>query len=148
MRHNFNCGARIKSRISCWSMNFILFIITIFFMFSLVRPLIRHYILTLAFFFCFFFIAICPTSKWYQLDGFHLHVVRDLTEKTTTLPPPIPTPASTSIAAEAPKPNGLVSTLSSLAISKSGPSSVSMQGFLDKAADEGLVIIQSPKVRI
>ncbi|XP_004486692.1 uncharacterized protein [Cicer arietinum] len=81
-----------------------------------------------------------------KLDGFHLHVVRDLTEKTTTLPPPIPTPASTSIAAEAPKPNGLVSTLSSLAISKSGPSSVSMQGFLDKAADEGLVIIQSPKV--
>ncbi|WJX69218.1 hypothetical protein P8452_53493 [Trifolium repens] len=55
-----------------------------------------------------------------KLEGFHLRVVRDLTEKTKTLPPPsLATPA---------------------------PYSVSTDGFLDKAADEGLVIIKSPRV--
>ncbi|XP_058774129.1 uncharacterized protein LOC131648381 [Vicia villosa] len=71
-----------------------------------------------------------------KLDGFHLRVMRGLTENTKTLPPPIP----------APEPNGSVSTSSSLTIFKPAPSSISIQGFLDKAADEGLVIIQSPKV--
>ncbi|CAJ2661324.1 unnamed protein product [Trifolium pratense] len=82
-----------------------------------------------------------------KLDGFHLRVVRDLTEKTKTLPPP-PTlaPISTNATAEAPKLNGSVSIPTSLAFSKPEPFSVSIQAFLDKAADEGLVIIQSPRV--
>ncbi|GAU11063.1 hypothetical protein TSUD_113560 [Trifolium subterraneum] len=88
-----------------------------------------------------------------KLDGFHLRVVRDLTEKTKTLPPPIVAPLSINTTAEAPKPNGsasipsgAVSIPTSLAISKPVPFSVSIQAFLDKAADEGLVIIQSPRV--
>ncbi|XP_061354785.1 uncharacterized protein LOC133299342 [Gastrolobium bilobum] len=80
-----------------------------------------------------------------KLDGFHLHVVRDLTEKIKTPPPPIPASVSVNTFTEAPKSNGPVST-SSLAISKPVPSSGSIQRFLDKAADEGLVLILSPKV--
>ncbi|XP_058765836.1 uncharacterized protein LOC131639346 [Vicia villosa] len=81
-----------------------------------------------------------------KLDGFHLRVVRGLTENTTTLPLPILAPESINSTDEVPQPNGLVSTSSSLTIFKPAPSSISIQGFLDKAADEGLVIIQSPKV--
>lgn len=83
-----------------------------------------------------------------KLDGFHLRVVRDLTEKSKTLPPSIPAPVSINTPAEAPKPNGSVSTLTTLAISKPVPSSLSIEGFLEKAADEGLVIIHSPTVGI
>ncbi|KAK2425389.1 biotin/lipoyl attachment domain-containing protein [Trifolium repens] len=81
-----------------------------------------------------------------KLEGFHLRVVRDLTEKTKTLPPPSLAPVSINTTAEAPKTNGSVSTPTSLAISKPAPYSVSTDGFLDKAADEGLVIIKSPRV--
>lgn len=73
--------------------------------------------------------------------------MRDLTEKSKTLPPSIPAPVSINTPAEAPKPNGSVSTLTTLAISKPAPSSLSIEGFLEKAADEGLVIIHSPTVR-
>ncbi|PNX98889.1 biotin carboxyl carrier acetyl-CoA carboxylase [Trifolium pratense] len=83
-----------------------------------------------------------------KLDGFHLRVVRDLTEKTKTLPPPTLAPISTNATAEAPKLNGSVSIPTSLAFSKPEPFSVSIQAFLDKAADEGLVIIQSPRMQI
>ncbi|CAI8611847.1 unnamed protein product [Vicia faba] len=76
-----------------------------------------------------------------KLDGFHLRVVRGLAENTKTLPPPIPAPESINSVIEAP-----VSTSSSLAIFKPAPSSLSIQRFLDKAAAEGLVIIQSPAV--
>ncbi|CAI8605102.1 unnamed protein product [Vicia faba] len=76
-----------------------------------------------------------------KLDGFHLRVMRGLTENTKTLPPPIPAPESINSIVEAP-----VSTSSSSAIFKPTPSSLSIQGFLDKVADEGLVIIQSPTV--
>ncbi|XP_027342604.1 uncharacterized protein LOC113855247 isoform X2 [Abrus precatorius] len=80
-----------------------------------------------------------------KLAGFHLHVVRDLSEKVKTLPPPIPSSVSINNVTETPKSNGSVPT-TSLAISEPLPSSGSIQRFLDKAADEGLVIIQSPKV--
>ncbi|KAJ1413402.1 putative biotin carboxyl carrier protein of acetyl-CoA carboxylase-like [Sesbania bispinosa] len=80
-----------------------------------------------------------------KLAGFHLHVVRDSTDKINTLPPPITASVSINTVTEAPKSNGPVPT-SSVAISKPVPSIGSIQRFLDKAADEGLVIIQSPKV--
>jgi hypothetical protein len=91
---------------------------------------------------------VISSSLPYQLEGFHLRVVRDLTEKTKTLPPPSLAPVSINTTAEAPKPNGSVSIPTSLAISKPAPYSVSTEGFLDKAADEGLVIIKSPRVSI
>jgi hypothetical protein len=91
---------------------------------------------------------VISSSLPYQLEGFHLRVVRDLTEKTKTLPPPSLAPVSINTTAEAPKPNGSVSTPTSLAISKPAPYSLSTEGFLDKAADEGLVIIKSPRVSI
>lgn len=78
--------------------------------------------------------------------------MRDLTEQNETLPPPTPIPASVSVndVVETPKTNGSVST-TSLAISNPlgqvyFPGSI--QRFLDKAKDEGLVIIPCPKVRI
>ncbi|KAL5071968.1 hypothetical protein RYX36_022855 [Vicia faba] len=81
---------------------------------------------------------VCDTTSIAELE---LKVMRGLTENTKTLPPPIPALESINYVVEAP-----VSTSSSLAIFNPAPSSLSIQGFLDKAADEGLVIIQSPAV--
>jgi hypothetical protein len=53
---------------------------------------------------------VISSSLPYQLEGFHLRVVRDLTEKTKTLPPPSLATVSINTTAEAPKPNGSVST--------------------------------------
>lgn len=93
---------------------------------------------------------LCDTTSVRELElklaGFHLRVVRDLTEQIKTLPPPIPDPVSiTNVTEETTKTNGSVS-MTSLAISKLAPSPDPLQRFLDKAADEGLVIIPSPKV--
>ncbi|XP_019436382.1 PREDICTED: uncharacterized protein LOC109342826 isoform X2 [Lupinus angustifolius] len=99
----------------------------------------------------FLLTKLCETSSVRELElkiaGFHLHVVRDLTEKIRTPPPAIPASISVNPVSEAPKSNGAVSS-TSLAISKPvvPSSSGSIQRFLDKAADEGLVIIYSPKV--
>jgi hypothetical protein len=72
--------------------------------------------------------------------------MRDLTGKVKPAPPPSPAPVSVIATAEAPAPaNGSVSTLS-LAISKPVPPSRGVQIFLEKAADEGLVILKSPRV--
>ncbi|GAV84364.1 Biotin_lipoyl domain-containing protein, partial [Cephalotus follicularis] len=69
---------------------------------------------------------------------------RDLAWKTSVSPPPpSPAPISLNTALEAPDLNGSVST-SSLAITKPVPSTGGIQTFLGKAADEGLMIIQSP----
>ncbi|KAL5156531.1 hypothetical protein HKD37_15G041481 [Glycine soja] len=69
----------------------------------------------------FLLTKLCDTSSIGELDlklaGFHLHVVRDLTEKTKTLPPPIPASESIINVTETPKTNGSVST-TSLAVSK------------------------------
>ncbi|GAV65990.1 Biotin_lipoyl domain-containing protein [Cephalotus follicularis] len=81
-----------------------------------------------------------------KLDGFRLYVLRDLASKTSVPPPPpSPAPISLNTAPEAPDLNGSVST-SSLAITKPVPSTGGIQMFLGKAADEGLMIIQSPRV--
>jgi len=72
--------------------------------------------------------------------------VRDVTNKNKTLPPPVPA----SVSVETPKANGSVST-TSLAISNPVdliPSPESIQILLDRAADEGWVIIPCPRVRI
>uniref|UniRef100_A0A2N9HIZ4 Lipoyl-binding domain-containing protein n=1 Tax=Fagus sylvatica TaxID=28930 RepID=A0A2N9HIZ4_FAGSY len=78
-----------------------------------------------------------------KLAGFRLYVMRDLTGKTEPPPSQSPAPVSVSATAEAPA-NGSVST--SLAISKPVPSSGGFQTFLEKAADEGLVFLKSPRV--
>lgn len=79
---------------------------------------------------------------------------RDLTEKNKAthqpLPPPPPPPASSlaitvKTTTDASDLNGSVST--SLALSKQVPSSGGIKTFLDRAADEGLMILQSPRVR-
>ncbi|GAV59230.1 LOW QUALITY PROTEIN: hypothetical protein CFOL_v3_02761, partial [Cephalotus follicularis] len=81
-----------------------------------------------------------------KLDGFWLYVSRDLAWKTSVSPPPpSPAPISLKTALEAPDLNGSVST-SSLAITKPVPSTGGIQTFLGKAADEGLMIIQSPRL--
>ncbi|GAV62812.1 LOW QUALITY PROTEIN: Biotin_lipoyl domain-containing protein, partial [Cephalotus follicularis] len=80
-----------------------------------------------------------------KLDGFRLYVSRDLAWKTSmSPPPPSPAPISLNTALEAPDLNGSVST-SYLAITKPVPSTGGIT-FLGKAADEGLMIIQSPRV--
>jgi len=94
--------------------------------------------------------TICDTTSVVEfelkLGEFHLHVMRDLTGKVKPAPPPSPAPVSVIATAEAPAPaNGSVSTLS-LAISKPVPPSRGVQIFLEKAADEGLVILKSPRV--
>lgn len=92
---------------------------------------------------------ICDTTSIAEfelkLDGFRLYVSRDQIGKSIPASPPISTPVSVSATVEAPHLNGSVSP-PSLAISKLLSSSSRVQTLLDKAADEGLVIIQSPRV--
>lgn len=92
--------------------------------------------------------TICDTTSiaefQLKLGGFQLRVVRDLTEKNKPPLPPRPTPVSAIAAAEAPA-NGSASA-SSLAIYKPLLFSGGIQAFIEKAADEGLVIIPSPVV--
>ncbi|XP_062008252.1 uncharacterized protein LOC133725135 isoform X2 [Rosa rugosa] len=88
--------------------------------------------------------TICDTSSVAEVE-LKLHVVRELTEEGSTPPPPIPAPVSASTPAEAPESNGSVPS-QSLAITRPEPSSRDIQTLLDKAADDGLVLIQSPRV--
>ncbi|KAJ7962887.1 biotin carboxyl carrier protein of acetyl-CoA carboxylase [Quillaja saponaria] len=94
-------------------------------------------------------IEVCDTSSIAEFElkfgGFHLHLTRDLAEKTIPPPAPIPDSGSVNTTAEAPNSNGSNST-SSLAIAKPMSFSGGIQRLLDKAADEGLVIINSPRV--
>ncbi|GMY34173.1 biotin carboxyl carrier protein of acetyl-coa carboxylase [Fagus crenata] len=91
--------------------------------------------------------TLCDTTSIMEFElklaGFRLFVMRDLTGKTEPPPSQSPAPVSVSATAEAPA-NGSVST--SLAISKPVPSSGGFQTFLEKAADEGLVLLKSPRV--
>ena len=68
-------------------------------------------------------------------------------EPPPAIPSPPPVNVSTNKTVEAPDSNGAVSA-PSLAITKPLSSSGRIQSLLDKAADEGLVILQSRKVRI
>ncbi|OAY36837.1 biotin carboxyl carrier protein of acetyl-CoA carboxylase [Manihot esculenta] len=110
---------------------------------------------------------ICNTTSIAEFEmkvgGFRLYVMRDLTEKSK-LPPlptlapasaPAPAPSnSTALASpsvsvdtisKAPDSNGSVSS-TSLVVSKPVPFSGGIKSFLDRAADEGLIILQSPRV--
>ncbi|XP_021731874.1 uncharacterized protein LOC110698681 [Chenopodium quinoa] len=94
---------------------------------------------------------ICDTTSIAEfelkLNGFHLHVTRELSKAVD--PPPLPPSGSASMssntAVEAPSLNGPVSP-SSLAITKAEPLDIVADTLLERAANEGLVIIQSPKV--
>uniref|UniRef100_A0A2P2JHQ0 Lipoyl-binding domain-containing protein n=1 Tax=Rhizophora mucronata TaxID=61149 RepID=A0A2P2JHQ0_RHIMU len=84
-----------------------------------------------------------------KLGGFRLYVMRDLIEKSKP-PPPVSPPlplASVPVSKnskEASDSNESVST--SLAITKAAPAYGGIQSFVDRAADEGLMILQSPRV--
>lgn len=99
----------------------------------------------------FLLTEICDTTSIAEfelkLNGFHLHVRRALSGGIAPHPSYIPGPASITAdsAAEVPASNGSVST-SSLAISKVGSSEGDAGTLLERAADEGYAIIQSPKV--
>ncbi|TYI60150.1 hypothetical protein E1A91_D10G085500v1 [Gossypium mustelinum] len=95
---------------------------------------------------------ICSTTSIAEfelkLGGFRLYMVRNLAGNSEPPPPilsPPPVSVSTNKTVEAPKSNGTVSTPSSV-ITRPLSSSGRIESFLDKAADEGLVILQSPKV--
>ncbi|KAB2008173.1 hypothetical protein ES319_D10G080800v1 [Gossypium barbadense] len=95
---------------------------------------------------------ICSTTSIAEfelkLGGFRLYMVRNLAGNSEPPPPilsPPPVSVSTNKTVEAPKSNGTVSTPSSV-ITRPLSSSGRIESFLDKAADEGLVILQSSKV--
>ncbi|XP_012454990.2 LOW QUALITY PROTEIN: uncharacterized protein LOC105776691 [Gossypium raimondii] len=92
---------------------------------------------------------ICSTTSIAEfelkLGGFRLYMVWNLAGKSEPPPPPPPVSVSTNKTVEAPKSNETVST-PSLVITRPLSSSGRIESFLDKAADEGLVILQSPKV--
>ncbi|XP_070005978.1 uncharacterized protein [Nicotiana sylvestris] len=92
---------------------------------------------------------ICDTTSIAEVDlklgGFHLYVKRDLTGPSTTSLPAISNPVNIHSSVEVADSNGSASS-PSLAITKSSPPSDGIRTIIDKAADEGLVIIQSPRV--
>ncbi|XP_061980796.1 uncharacterized protein LOC133701044 isoform X3 [Populus nigra] len=86
-----------------------------------------------------------PNSS--ELGGFRLYVMRDLTEKNEPTSQPLPPPplaVTVKTTTDSSDLNGSAST--SLAISKQEPSFWGIKSFLDRAADEGLMILQSPRV--
>nr|GEU37387.1 biotin/lipoyl attachment [Tanacetum cinerariifolium] len=91
---------------------------------------------------------ICDTTSIAEfelkLGEFRLYVLRDLIGESTSSPPPVSAPVVTANV-EATEQNVSASS-PSLAITKVEPSSVGIQIILDTAADEGLTIIQSPRV--
>ncbi|OIT02795.1 PREDICTED: uncharacterized protein LOC109227425 [Nicotiana attenuata] len=96
-----------------------------------------------------FLTEICDTTSIAEVDlklgGFHLYVKRDLTGQSTTSLPALSNPVNIHSSVEVADSNGSASS-PSLAITKSSPPSDGIQMMIDKAADEGLVIIQSPRV--
>lgn len=92
---------------------------------------------------------ICDTTSVAEfelkLGGFRLYVSRNLagkTEPSPLAPPPASAPVTVNTS---PVQNGSASS-PSLAITKAATSSVGIESFIDTAADEGLMILQSPKV--
>lgn len=92
---------------------------------------------------------ICDTTSIAEVDlklgGFRLYVKRDLTGQSASSLPPISSPVTAPSSVEVADSNGSASS-TSLAITKSSPPSDGIQTMIEKAADEGLVIIQSPRV--
>ncbi|XP_042058141.1 biotin carboxyl carrier protein of acetyl-CoA carboxylase-like isoform X1 [Salvia splendens] len=78
-----------------------------------------------------------------KLGGFRLYVSRDLAEQSA--PPQIPAPVTAHAVVETSAANGSASS-PSLALSVPASAQGGGQSLLDKAADDGLVILQSPRV--
>ncbi|CAN4100211.1 unnamed protein product [Withania somnifera] len=97
----------------------------------------------------FLITEICDTTSIAEVDlklgGFHLYVKRDLTKQSTASLPAVSSPVSIPSSVEVADSNGSAKS-TSLAITKSSPPSDGIQTMIDKAADDGLVIIQSPRV--
>ncbi|XP_011072247.1 uncharacterized protein LOC105157536 isoform X2 [Sesamum indicum] len=93
--------------------------------------------------------VLCDTTSIAQfelkLGGFRLYVSRNLAEQSVPPQPPVPAPVTNQTVVESPSSNGSASS-SCLALWKPDPYSVGVQTLLDKAADEGLAILQSPRV--
>ncbi|EPS63437.1 hypothetical protein M569_11347, partial [Genlisea aurea] len=93
--------------------------------------------------------TVCDTTSIAELElklgGFRLHVRRSLTEQGLPLQLPSPAPVVAHSVVAATPANGSASS-TSLAIANAGPSSDGARSFLDKASDEGLTILQSPRV--
>lgn len=93
--------------------------------------------------------TICDTTSITEVElkigGFRVYVKRDLAEKSIPAPFPSQPPAPTNPPSPPPDSNGSA-TASSLAISKPKTISGSVQSILESASDDGLVILQSPKV--
>ncbi|KAL1809693.1 hypothetical protein ACET3Z_026683 [Daucus carota] len=91
---------------------------------------------------------ICDTTSIAEFElkfgGFRLYVSRDLSGKNEAPQLPVSAPV-TSTAVSVPELNGSA-TSTSLAISKPALTSGGIQSFLDRAGDDGLVILPSPKV--
>ncbi|KAM0932576.1 putative biotin/lipoyl attachment [Dioscorea sansibarensis] len=92
--------------------------------------------------------VICDTTSIAEfelnLSGFRLYVKRDINDKMLNplaSSPPIQISSSNELLDQ----NGFPST-TSLSLSKPQPSSGSIQQILDRSHDEGLMILQSPKV--
>ncbi|KAD6794642.1 hypothetical protein E3N88_05538 [Mikania micrantha] len=92
---------------------------------------------------------ICDTTSIAEfelkLGGFRLYVLRNLAGESTSSPPPVSAPVISANVNPIDQ-NGSASS-PSLAITKVEPTSGGIQRYLDTAADEGLTIIQSPRVR-
>ncbi|KAL8043046.1 hypothetical protein ABFX02_09G092900 [Erythranthe guttata] len=93
--------------------------------------------------------VLCDTTSIAEIElklgGFRLYVSRDLAEQNAPPQPPAPAHVTAHSVVETPSSNGSASS-PSLALSKPTSSSAGIQTMLDKAADEGLVILQSPRV--
>ncbi|KAI3463385.1 hypothetical protein Pfo_020048 [Paulownia fortunei] len=92
--------------------------------------------------------VLCDTSiAEFELKRgeFRLHVTRELAEQSAPPQLPFPAPVTAHSVVETPGSNGSASS-TSLALTKPVPSSGGVQTLLDKAADEGLMILQSPRV--
>ncbi|KAJ8486740.1 hypothetical protein OPV22_019225 [Ensete ventricosum] len=93
--------------------------------------------------------TICDTTSIAEfkmnLAGFQLYVKRDLVEKNIPSLGPSHHSIQTSTANQIPESNGSAA-ITSIAVSKTKTSSSSIQRIVDTASDEGLMILQSPKV--
>ncbi|KAL1551421.1 hypothetical protein AAHA92_19271 [Salvia divinorum] len=92
--------------------------------------------------------VLCDTTSIAEIElklgGFQLSVSRNLAEQSAPTQPLAP-PVTAHAVVETPAQNGSASS-PSLALSKPASAQGAVQSLLDKAADEGLVILQSPRV--
>ncbi|KAF9613280.1 hypothetical protein IFM89_006779 [Coptis chinensis] len=91
-------------------------------------------------------LEICDTAAIAEFElkfgGFRLYLTRDLAGKSKPSPPPSSPTVSTNVTVQTPDSNGSVTT-HALAISKPTGETRTL---LEKATDEGLVILNSPRV--